>query len=151
MSSHIHINQYAWLDSLGVRLICGYGATEVGAPSELHGYDRQNLDDWAYIKFSESADVRFVPQHDEDNTHELVFVVSESNRFILLEAHAYLKTTETHVPFIVNSEIEGRPAYRTKDLLVPHPSKPELWKMYAYIQVICHRTKANCFLGRSLA
>lgn len=100
------------LVSQGVRLVCGYGATEVGTPSEPHDGGKQDLDDWAYLTFSKDAEVRFVPQYDEDNTHELVFIA-----------------TETHVPFTLNSEIEGRQAYRTKDLLVQHPSKPEMWKI----------------------
>ena len=34
---------------------------------------------------------------------------------------------------MLNYEWQGQPAYDTKDLLVPHPTKKGLWKLYAYI------------------
>ncbi|CAE6494569.1 unnamed protein product [Rhizoctonia solani] len=92
----------------GVCICSCYGATELGGVNEVSNLD---LSDWSYVKFSSHVDARFVPQNDEDNSFELVFVVSED-----------------HKPFELNSEMDGRPAYRTKDLVVRHPFKPDLWK-----------------------
>ncbi|GAB1517035.1 hypothetical protein RhiTH_000078 [Rhizoctonia solani] len=93
----------------GVHIHSCYGATEFGGINEVS--DMDDLSDWSYVKFSSHVDTRFIPQHDEDNSFELVFVVSDD-----------------HKPFELNSEIDGKPAYRTKDLVVRHPFKPDLWK-----------------------
>jgi hypothetical protein len=47
----------------------------------------------------------------------------------------WVKPCENHKPFILNAEFNDELAYRTKDLVVPHPSKPNLWKMCAYISL----------------
>ncbi|KAJ1302971.1 hypothetical protein OPQ81_003262 [Rhizoctonia solani] len=93
----------------GVHIHSCYGATEFGGVNEVSDLD--DLSDWDYVKFSSHVDARFVPQNDEDHSYELVFVVSDD-----------------HKPFEINSEIDGKPAYRTKDLVVRHPFKQDLWK-----------------------
>ncbi|CUA71917.1 L-aminoadipate-semialdehyde dehydrogenase [Rhizoctonia solani] len=93
----------------GVHIHSCYGATEFGGVNEVSDLD--DLSDWSYVKFSTHVDARFVPQNDEDHSFELVFVVSDN-----------------HKPFELNSEVDGKPAYRTKDLVVQHPFKPDLWK-----------------------
>ncbi|CAE6440754.1 unnamed protein product [Rhizoctonia solani] len=93
----------------GVHIHSCYGATEFGGVNEVS--DMDDLSDWGYVKFSSHVDPRFVPQNDEDHSFELVFVASDD-----------------HKPFELNCEIDGKPAYRTKDLVVRHPFKPDLWK-----------------------
>ncbi|KEP48039.1 putative acetyl-CoA synthetase-like protein [Rhizoctonia solani 123E] len=95
----------------GVRTHCCYGATEVGHVHEI--WDLDDSSDRGYIKFSSQVDARFIPQNDADHTFELVFVVSDDHR-----------------PFVLNSEFDGMPAYKTKDLVVRHPFKPDLWKIF---------------------
>ncbi|KEP48049.1 putative acetyl-CoA synthetase-like protein [Rhizoctonia solani 123E] len=93
----------------GVHIHSCYGATEFGGVNEVSDLD--DLSDWSYVKFSSHVDARFIPQNDEDHSFELVFVVSGD-----------------HKPFELNFEVDGKPAYRTKDLVVRHPCKPDLWK-----------------------
>lgn len=42
------------------------------------------------------------------------------------------QASDIHEPFVINSEGGSERGYRTKDLVVRHPTKPDLWKMYAY-------------------
>ncbi|CAE6506551.1 unnamed protein product, partial [Rhizoctonia solani] len=104
----------------GVRIHYCYGATEVGHVHEI--WDLDGPSDWGYIKFSSHVDARFIPQNDMDQTFELVFVTSGDHR-----------------PFVVNSEMDGKPAYKTKDLVVRHPSKPDLWKLKFEIRLLVVR------------
>lgn len=39
---------------------------------------------------------------------------------------------DEHKPWVYNFEMDGKPAYKTSDLVVPHPTKQDLWKMYAH-------------------
>ncbi|KAG8734983.1 hypothetical protein FRC10_011139 [Ceratobasidium sp. 414] len=96
----------------GVRLQSAYGATEIGCINKLRPTNPQRSpEDWAYLEFSEQSSPRFIPQHDEDGTYELVVLAIDA-----------------HKPIILNCELDGQPAYATKDLMVPHPTKPGLWK-----------------------
>ncbi|KAJ1310575.1 hypothetical protein OPQ81_007304 [Rhizoctonia solani] len=108
----------------GVRIHCCYGATEVGHVHEV--WDSDVPRDWGHVKFLSHVDVRFIPQNDADETFELAFVVSED-----------------YEPFIINCEINGKPAYKTKDLVVRHPNKPELWKIFGRLddQMVLHNDK----------
>ncbi|KAF8601146.1 acetyl-CoA synthetase-like protein [Ceratobasidium sp. AG-I] len=105
----------------GVPLHCGYGSTELGGiTAPYHSTSsspyplKQNLDplDWAYIRFSDQVEIKFEPVNDSEDTRELVFI-----------------STSTHEPFELNTEIGGRSAYRTKDLVVRHPSNLDLWRV----------------------
>ncbi|KDN41199.1 hypothetical protein RSAG8_07613, partial [Rhizoctonia solani AG-8 WAC10335] len=98
----------------GVHINSCYGATEFGGVNEVS--DLGDLSDWSYVKFSSHVDPRFVPQNDEDHSFELVFVVLDD-----------------HKPFELNSEVDGKPAYRTKDLVLRHPFEPDLWKFVGRI------------------
>lgn len=33
-------------------------------------------------------------------------------------------------PYVINGKIDGQDAYFTNDLLEPHPTLPEYWKVY---------------------
>ncbi|KAF8738313.1 Male sterility protein, partial [Rhizoctonia solani] len=83
----------------GVHFRSCYGATEFGGVTETSEVDETS--DWNYLQFSPQVDARFIPQNNGDNLFELAFVVSDN-----------------HKPFELNFEIDGRPAYRTKDLVV---------------------------------
>ncbi|KAG8782782.1 hypothetical protein FRC12_020418 [Ceratobasidium sp. 428] len=94
-----------------LKLQTALGATEFGSSTHpcYPGYDPR---DWIYLKFSDRTHVHFAPQYDEQNSHELIFVAGPN-----------------HKPLVINAEIDGKPAYSTKDLVVPHPAKPELWRL----------------------
>lgn len=121
--------------NVGVRLHSGYGATELGYVVAPYSPLNQDLHDWAYIRISERVHVLFEPQHDAENSHELVFLVCLSicvrlgkNRVLICLFILY-QEGDIHEPFVINSSIEGERGYRTKDLVVRHPTKPDLWKM----------------------
>ncbi|EUC65708.1 acetyl-CoA synthetase-like protein, putative, partial [Rhizoctonia solani AG-3 Rhs1AP] len=94
-----------------VRVYSGYGATEFGTISIIPPHDQPDTWPWNYIRFSPHVKAHFIPQNDRDNAFELVFEAGED-----------------HDPFVLNSEINGKAVYRTRDLLIPHPSKSNLWK-----------------------
>ena len=40
------------------------------------------------------------------------------------------KESEFHAPIVSNDVINGRKAYRTSDIVEPHPTLPSLWRIY---------------------
>jgi hypothetical protein len=50
-----------------------YGGTEFGGINHIYNYDDPS--DWGYIRVAPHVDARFIPQHDDQDTYELVFVV----------------------------------------------------------------------------
>ncbi|KAG8763161.1 hypothetical protein FRC11_005892 [Ceratobasidium sp. 423] len=95
-----------------VSLRAAYGATEFGAPVEFDLVKRAP-EDWIYIEFPDYTRLEFIPQHDQDETYELVIL-----------------STPHHKPFVVNYQNgRGEVGYATKDLVRPHPTKPGLWKV----------------------
>ncbi|CAE6433215.1 unnamed protein product [Rhizoctonia solani] len=96
----------------GVSLRAAYGATEFGAPVEFH-LVRRAPEDWIYIEFPDNIRPEFIAQNDQDGTYELVML-----------------STPLYKPFVINYQNEsGETGYATKDLVVPHPTKPDLWKV----------------------
>ncbi|KAG6883312.1 hypothetical protein C0993_006871 [Termitomyces sp. T159_Od127] len=94
--------------SRGVRLNPAYGGTEFGCPTIAIPRPGDESD-WAYMEFSDRAEVRWMPQG--DGTFECQFL-----------------TTDRHSLSVENlPDVRG---YATSDLFVPHPTKPYLWKMY---------------------
>ncbi|KAG8701413.1 hypothetical protein FRC08_004091 [Ceratobasidium sp. 394] len=114
----------------GVCLQSAYGATEISCITRLRPSNPQHSpEDWAYLEFSDRSCPRFVPQYDEDGSYELVVVA-----------------TEQHKPVMLNCEIDGQPAYATKDLMVPHPTKPGLWRVIGRLDdqiVLANGEKTN--------
>ncbi|KAF8751588.1 Male sterility protein [Rhizoctonia solani] len=114
----------------GVRFRSCYGTTELGGITEVDEVGEVGeASDRNYVRFSPRVDVRFIPQNNGDNLFELAFVVSDN-----------------HKPFVINFEIDGRPAYRTKDLVVRHPYRPDLWKLVGRLDdqiILLNGEKAN--------
>lgn len=41
-----------------------------------------------------------------------------------------MKSHEGHTPSVLNTTVSQEDAYATNDLLVPHPTNPDLWKVF---------------------
>ncbi|KAF4610030.1 hypothetical protein D9613_010647 [Agrocybe pediades] len=96
-----------FMTQAGVYLSPVYGATEFGAVTYLIRKE-EDKDDWEYMKFGESINIRWDPQG--DGTYECQFV----------------KTDVHHVSVENLPDTKG---YATSDLWMPHPTKPYFWKI----------------------
>ncbi|CAL1709825.1 unnamed protein product [Somion occarium] len=99
-----------YLAAAGVTVFQCYGLTETGGlnlflPHEVGKH-------WDYIRPNPQANVEFVSR--EEGKFELVTFANEQ-----------------WAPMVVNTELNGRPAYATSDLFIPHPTKPGYWKIFA--------------------
>ncbi|KZV70075.1 acetyl-CoA synthetase-like protein [Peniophora sp. CONT] len=93
----------------GIRLTSGYGMTEIGYGTMIVSAD-VSLEDWEYFALSPHTEPALVPH--EGGLHELFF----------------LECT-THHPSVIDSTINGKPAFATKDLVEQHATRPDLWRL----------------------
>ncbi|EKM50011.1 uncharacterized protein PHACADRAFT_130503 [Phanerochaete carnosa HHB-10118-sp] len=101
------------LVQMGVRLHSGYGSTEIGnayvAWGEIPAISHEPDPNWAWFHASPNTpNVKWDPQG--DGTYELV--VYETDNYDL----------PVH-------NVPGERAYATSDLVEPHPTKPNLWRI----------------------
>ncbi|KAI0631526.1 acetyl-CoA synthetase-like protein [Trametes polyzona] len=97
------------LASQGVNLFTVYGLTEVGL---VNIFVRENPGmDWPYFAPIPFYPLKFLPHG--DNQYELVI----------------LSRPDMPLP-VINTQIDGQDGYATSDLVVPHPTKPGLWRIY---------------------
>ncbi|KAI0651021.1 acetyl-CoA synthetase-like protein [Trametes meyenii] len=103
----------ALLDS-GVKLITGYGMTEIGA---IGGLLREQTkiprDEWEYFPLPPPVEIIRVYQKGLPRVFELIVVDSP-----------------TWSPNAFNTEINGRPACTTSDLFEEHPKNSDLFRVY---------------------
>ncbi|KAF7348965.1 NRPS-like enzyme [Mycena venus] len=104
------------LDRSGVKLIVGYGTTEVGPISQpvLESYGHG----WEYFQFRASSEPVLVPV-DGDTTGALFQLI--------------LKQSATNCLVLPNMEVDGILAYDTKDILQRHPTVPTLYRVYGRV------------------
>ncbi|KAJ6473883.1 hypothetical protein C8R45DRAFT_835129, partial [Mycena sanguinolenta] len=95
----------------GVPLICGYGATEMGAITVVKRLE-EDAKEWGWFQLPDMVKVRWAPQG--DGTFE-----------------CQILKTDIHVPMVDNlPDVRG---YATSDLCVNHPQKKHLWKIVGRI------------------
>ncbi|KAI9459309.1 acetyl-CoA synthetase-like protein [Russula earlei] len=99
-----------YLTREGVSIHPQFASTECG-PMNTVLPNHSRGEDWEYFTLSPQCCPALLPQ--DDGTFELVII-----------NHDY------HRPVVTNIQIDGRDAYATSDLLVPHPTKSGLWKVY---------------------
>ncbi|KAI0298355.1 acetyl-CoA synthetase-like protein [Multifurca ochricompacta] len=99
-----------YLTQEGISIHSQYGCTECGVMNTMLPKHSRG-EDWEYFTVSSHCLPAFLPQG--DGTFELVIISHDS-----------------HQPALINTQIDGENAYSTSDLLVPHPTKPGLWKVY---------------------
>lgn len=100
------------LHSKGVHLYPLYGATELGAVS-MFLPKRPPSEGWEYFKISPHIKPVFLNEGGGDITFRLI-----------------VQKCPTHTPAVINTQNSDIDAYDTNDLLIRHPTNPELWKMY---------------------
>lgn len=86
-----------------------YGSTETGQIRQL----LPQKEDWQYMEFHPSENIEL--QAVGDGTFELVLHTND----------------ETAAFSLLNHNFPGLREYRTKDLFLPHPNKPGLWRFYS--------------------
>ncbi|KAF8579177.1 acetyl-CoA synthetase-like protein [Ramaria rubella] len=89
-----------------------YGSTEIGTGSVFMP-KLPRFEDWDYMRLPYHLDYALVPQPDDEDIHELIFLENENRK-----------------PCVFNTTLHGKPAYATNDLLLRHPTDPQLWKIY---------------------
>nr|WGM49229.1 carboxylic acid reductase [Boreostereum vibrans] len=99
---------------MGVPLYPFYGATEVGSISTSIPAGLPTVDTWQWFHISRQLTVELLPQEESDDLFEVCIV-----------------RTEYFQPNVTNStSSDGRPMYRTSDLLQRHPTEPTLYRVY---------------------
>ncbi|KIJ41469.1 hypothetical protein M422DRAFT_229549 [Sphaerobolus stellatus SS14] len=107
-----------YLVSQGVCIINGYGRYA----SAIFKYGPVDPDDWEYLRLSPHMVPELIPYG--ENTYELVIMQSPLNTLN-----------------VVNTEVNGIPAFATSDLLLAHPEKPGCWKLFGRVDdQIMHST-----------
>ncbi|KAL1938320.1 hypothetical protein VTO73DRAFT_11771 [Trametes versicolor] len=98
----------------GVKLVTGFGMTEIGALGRM-GSDPALIprDKWQYFSLAQPVDFIRVYQEGLPRIFELVVV----------DGPAWS-------PNAFNTEVNGRPAYATSDLFEEHPDNPNLFRVY---------------------
>ncbi|KAK0458897.1 uncharacterized protein EV420DRAFT_1269857 [Desarmillaria tabescens] len=98
-----------------------YGSTECGGVNVLCPSDSRN-DDWEYFRTPSYLEAHMVPKG--NNTFELVIFSNDWNTLA-----------------ICNTQVKGRDAYATSDLLEPHPTKEGFWRVFGRVDdQIMHST-----------
>ncbi|KAI0659473.1 acetyl-CoA synthetase-like protein [Cubamyces menziesii] len=98
----------------GVKIMTGFGATEFGAIVRMMVDTTQvPRSDWEYFSFSKPAEFVRIYQAGLPRVFEPVFV-----------------ECPTWTLNVYNTEMNGRPAYASSDLLEEHPTNPNIYKVY---------------------
>ncbi|KAJ7819956.1 hypothetical protein B0H14DRAFT_3089317 [Mycena olivaceomarginata] len=98
------------LSSQGVSIFVLYGSSEGGMMSVIIP-ERQVDFDWDYFTFPDLITAEMVPHG--DNKFEFVMVANHFCR-----------------PTVLNTTVQGVEAYASSDLMEPHPTKPNYWKIF---------------------
>ncbi|KAG8930870.1 hypothetical protein FRC02_003563 [Tulasnella sp. 418] len=99
-----------FLTAQGVSLRPAYGSTETGFMNVVLTREPMGAD-WEYFEFSDHVKPGLLD--DGSGQFELLLIPCSS-----------------HTPGVINTTYENGPAYTTNDLLVRHPTKPNLWRVY---------------------
>ncbi|KIJ29342.1 hypothetical protein M422DRAFT_269298 [Sphaerobolus stellatus SS14] len=97
----------------GINIAPMFGLTEIGAASHVVPA-RPPPEGWEWLRIAPKLDVVFVPVEPKN---EGVFKL-------------VVKANEFKTPAVINTAIDGVPAYDTNDLVVRHAQNEGLWKFY---------------------
>ncbi|TFK21458.1 acetyl-CoA synthetase-like protein [Coprinopsis marcescibilis] len=99
-----------YLANEGVNIVNVYGSTECGCMSTLLTKGKPK-EDWNYMTFSGGMMPEFVLY--EKGIYEVVIMSQPLCKLL-----------------VTNTTVRGTGAYATSDLVVPHPTKPGLWRIF---------------------
>ncbi|KAF5370381.1 hypothetical protein D9758_006891 [Tetrapyrgos nigripes] len=103
-----------FLISKGVQLHTIYGGTEFGTVSKM--LPEQSLGkNWRYFIFADYFKPHLSVWDEEEKVYEL---------------YAMEDGASTYCPIVITDTIEGKRGYATNDLIVRHPTEPDLWRVY---------------------
>ncbi|KAJ6475669.1 hypothetical protein DFH09DRAFT_446189 [Mycena vulgaris] len=105
------------LDGNGVSLMTVYGITEAGALSQ-YAPEAPHTDGWQYFQFLASTDTVLVPI-DGDHSGLLFQLI--------------VKQCATNCLALSSMEMDGVPAFDTKDIVQRHPTNPKLYRVYGRV------------------
>jgi thioester reductase-like protein len=91
-------------------LVSLYGSTEAFQVPQLI----PSKEDWSYMEWNPNFKLEMQPSDDEKGVYEMVLFVDTSTEHISA----------------LNHNVPGVSEWRTKDLFMPHPTKPTLWRYY---------------------
>ncbi|KAJ6459713.1 hypothetical protein C8R47DRAFT_1028048 [Mycena vitilis] len=96
----------------GVKIAHIYGLTET---SNLTMFVPKSppKEGWDYFYLSSHADLAFLPLEDDPDVYHLV-----------------TKKCATHTPAVLDTTVDGVPAFKSNDLLLRHPLNDKLWKVF---------------------
>ncbi|KIY70430.1 NRPS-like enzyme, partial [Cylindrobasidium torrendii FP15055 ss-10] len=102
------------LSAQGIKLFYYYGSTECWVVT-MNLPKSVAVEGWEWMPFSSHITKYLIPFEGIENVYRLI---------IGFEPGAFYK------PAVLNSEIEGKPVYDTKDLIVLHPTNSNLFRVY---------------------
>ncbi|TFL01209.1 hypothetical protein BDV98DRAFT_619597 [Pterulicium gracile] len=106
-----------FISEAGVKLVCVYGATELGCVSNLEVISERLHRGWMYTQFDSGLAVKWVDQEDGNGTAAVQFMANDD-----------------HIPAVLN--VPGEKGFATSDIFTPHPTEPKLWKSVGRIDSV---------------
>ena len=91
--------------------------------------DRNREHDFEWFSISSQCDPYFIPE-DQPRLFELVLMVIIPPQVGKNTDSWSTQNCPKHLLPVTNVVINGREGYATTDLLIQHPQKPHLWKIY---------------------
>lgn len=101
--------------------------------------DPPPVDEWEYFKFSHHITFKLEPQEGLNGIVEPIMIVSISFTFLLCVsangANKMLRGQPTDVcfPQVTNAERDGQRVFAVGDLLEPHPTDKDRWKVFGRV------------------
>ncbi|OJT05247.1 hypothetical protein TRAPUB_3954 [Trametes pubescens] len=104
------------LAKAGVTLHPFWGSTEVGPATMFIPRDPPPVDEWEYFKFSHHITFKLEPQEGLDGIVEPIMI-----------------PTDVCFPQVTNAERDGQRVFAVGDLLEPHPTDKNRWKVFGRV------------------
>ncbi|KAF8959299.1 hypothetical protein BDZ97DRAFT_1922992 [Flammula alnicola] len=108
----LQINVGDYLVKEGVKLTPMFGLTETG-PITTFFPKHIETEGWIWFELNSHLDFGFIREESEDGVFRIA-----------------VKESSIKMPAVLNTVVDGVRAFDTKDLVIRHPTNPNLWKLY---------------------